>query len=76
MLAEKEPVRMGEVETLELKTTVDDIAHWAAIPVADCRTVLNHFIQQRRIELFADRIVIKNLESFQRMVNSRRKPKS
>ena len=76
MLAEKEPVRMGEVESLELKTTVDDIAHWAAIPTADCRTVLNHFIQQRRIELFADRIVIKNLESFQRMVNSRRKSRT
>jgi CRP-like cAMP-binding protein len=76
MLAEKEPIKMGEmVETLELKTTVDDIAHWAAIPVTDCRRVLNHFIQQRRIELYNDRIVIKNLESFQRFVNSRRKPK-
>ena len=75
MLAEKEPIKMGEVESLELKTTVDDIAHWAAIPVTDCRTVLNHFIQQRRIELYNDRIIIKNLESFQRFVNSRRKPK-
>jgi CRP/FNR family cyclic AMP-dependent transcriptional regulator len=75
MLAEKEPNKSGDSDTMEFKTTVDDLAHWAAIPVADCRTVLNHFIQQRRIELYADRIVIKNMESFQRMVNSRRKSK-
>jgi CRP-like cAMP-binding protein len=76
MLAEKELFKTNEIESIEFKTTVDDIAHWAAIPVVDCRNILNHFIQQRRIELYPDRIVIKNINDFQRFVSSRRKPKA
>jgi CRP/FNR family cyclic AMP-dependent transcriptional regulator len=75
MLAEKETQPMKELETIEFKTTVDDIAHWAGIPPADCKNVINHFAQQRRVELYADRIVIKNINDFDRFVKSRRKSK-
>lgn len=76
MLAEKEPgTKINEVDAFEFRISVEDIAHWAAIPVQECRNVLNHFSQQRRIEIFPDRILIKNINDFQRFVNSRRKPK-
>ncbi|MBA7675194.1 CRP-like cAMP-activated global transcriptional regulator [subsurface metagenome] len=72
MLAENEP-RDSSGEKIEFKTTVDDIAHWAAISPAKCREVLDHFMNQGRIELYPDRILVRNINDFARFVSSRRK---
>jgi CRP/FNR family cyclic AMP-dependent transcriptional regulator len=64
-------------ENLSISTTsadsVDDMAHWAGIPPAQCKEVLNHFVSQRKIELHPDKIVVKNINDIARFVNSRRK---
>ncbi|MDR1429509.1 MAG: Crp/Fnr family transcriptional regulator [Spirochaetaceae bacterium] len=60
-------------ERREFKTTVDDVAHWAGMSVTQTRETLNHFVTQRRMEIFADRVVVKNINDFSRFVNSRRK---
>jgi len=73
MLAENEPLNTQEVEKIEFKTTVDDVAHWAGIAPEKCREVINHFINQRRVELFPERIVVRNINDFQRFVKSRRR---
>jgi CRP/FNR family cyclic AMP-dependent transcriptional regulator len=73
MLAEHEPVDTTEVEKIEFNTTVDDIAHWAGISPEKCRLVVNHFINQRRVELYPERIVVRNINDFARFVRSRRK---
>jgi len=73
MLSEHEPVDTSEVEEMEFKTTVDDVAHWAGISPEKCRQVINHFINQRRIELYPDRIVVRNINDFARFVKSRRR---
>ena len=73
MLSEHEPVDTTEVEKMEFKTTVDDIAHWAGISPEKCRQVINHFINQRRVELFPDHIVVRNINDFARFVKSRRR---
>jgi CRP-like cAMP-binding protein len=57
----------------EFKVTVDDVAHWAGMAPAEVQTLLGHFSNQRRIELYADRIVVKNINDFIRFVNSKRK---
>jgi CRP-like cAMP-binding protein len=54
-------------------TTPDDVAHWAGISPEKSREVLNHFASQRRIELYEDSIVVKNINDFARFVHSRRK---
>jgi CRP/FNR family cyclic AMP-dependent transcriptional regulator len=73
MLAEHEPSGSMEVEKMEFKTTVDDVAHWAGISPEKCRNVVNHFINQRRVELYPDRIVVRNINDFVRFVKSRRR---
>ncbi len=73
MLAEREPINMAEVESMEFKATVDDIAHWAGISPAKCREVINHFVTQRRVELHPDRIVVRNINDFARFVSTRRR---
>jgi CRP-like cAMP-binding protein len=60
-------------ERREFKTTVDDVAHWAGMSITETRETLGHFVTQRRMEMYPDRIVVKNINDFSRFVNSRRK---
>jgi len=60
-------------ERREFRTTVDDVAHWAGITVGETRDILGHFVTQRRLEMYPDRIIVKNINDFSRFVNSRRK---
>ncbi|MDR2313699.1 MAG: Crp/Fnr family transcriptional regulator [Spirochaetaceae bacterium] len=57
----------------EFKTSVDDIAHWAGMSVNQARDLISHFVTQRRMELFSDKIVVKNINDFSRFVASKRK---
>jgi CRP-like cAMP-binding protein len=60
-------------EAREFTTTVDDIAHWAGMSIVATRETLSHFVAQRRMEMYPDRIIVKNINDFSRFVNSRRK---
>jgi CRP/FNR family transcriptional regulator, cyclic AMP receptor protein len=73
MLDESNPQQNSENAVREFKTSLDDIAHWAGMSSEAARDVLSHFATQRRIELFQDKIVVKNISDFQRFVNTRRK---
>ena len=57
-------------------TSIDDIAHWAGMPIDKCKQILNHFTSQRRIDIFQDKIIVNNINDFVRFVNSRRKSKA
>ncbi|MDR0582747.1 MAG: Crp/Fnr family transcriptional regulator [Treponema sp.] len=59
-------------ETREFRTTVEDVAHWAGMSVSETRDTLNHFVTQRRVEIFPDHIIVKNINDFSRFVSSRR----
>lgn len=72
MLSETQPVDEDTEDERSFSTTVDDIAHWAGMSPDKCRQVLNHFVNQRRVEIFQDHIVVKNINDFARFVNSRR----
>jgi len=60
-------------ERREFRTTVDDIAHWAGMGVSQAKDIINHFVTQRRMEVFNDRIIVKNINDFSRFVASKRK---
>ena len=60
-------------ERREFYTTVDNIAHWAGMSVNQARDIINQFVNQRRMELFSDKIAVKNINDFSRFVASRRK---
>jgi hypothetical protein len=73
MLDETQTNLDRSTERREFKTTVDDIAHWAGMSIIETRETLGHFVTQRRMEMYPDRIVVKNINDFSRFVNSRRK---
>jgi len=72
MLDETQPDVDKTTETREYKTTVEGVAHWAGMSANEARDTLGHFVNQRRIEIFPDRITVKNINDFARLVNSRR----
>ena len=73
MLDESQPDMDKSTERREFKTNVDAVAHWAGMPINETRDVLNHFANQRRVEIYPDKIVVKNINDFMRFVNSRRR---
>jgi CRP-like cAMP-binding protein len=73
MLDETQPDIDKTSEKREFKTSVEGVAHWAGMSVNEVRDVLGHFSNQRRIEIFPDRISVKNINDFARFVGSRRK---
>ena len=72
MLDETQPDIDKTTEKREFKTTVEGVAHWAGMSVNEVRDVLGHFVNQRRVEIFPDRITVKNINDFSRFVSSRR----
>ena len=73
MLDESQTDLDKSTEKREFKTTVDDVAHWAGMTVSETRDIVSHFVAQRRVEMYPDRIIVKNINDFSRFVNSRRK---
>ncbi len=77
MLAETGAAPTGQQEQdgerREFKVTIEDVAHWAGMSSAEVQTILGHFANQRRVELFPDKIVVRNISDFSRFVSTRRK---
>ena len=59
-------------ERREFKTTLEGVAHWAGMSANEVRDIFGHFVNQRRVEVFPDRIIVKNINDFARFVSSRR----
>lgn len=72
MLNEKNNHTEGIHEVI-LQTTVEDVANWCAQPVGEVQKVINQFVKTGKIDLYADKIVIHNINDFQRIVNQKRK---
>ncbi len=72
MLSEQDP-HLDLQEAVTLKVTMQEVANWAGMQVGDVQKILTHLNQLGKIELYADKIIVKNIRDFQRMVNSRRK---
>ena len=63
----------GHGETVEIAVTKEDVAHWAGLPVHIVQDELNKFVDQRKIEIYEDRIIVKNIIELERFVNSKRR---
>ncbi len=72
MLAEKDP-RYGKVSRMNFSITVNDVASWGGLPVGDVQRVMNIFVRRDKIEIYADHIVIHNINDFSRLVTYHRK---
>ncbi|MDX1959605.1 MAG: Crp/Fnr family transcriptional regulator [Leptospiraceae bacterium] len=74
MLAEKQEINDHQKE-VTLKITIDDIAHWCGQPVNEVQKVLATYKKNGKLDIFPDKIVISNIQEFQRVVAQKRKEK-
>lgn len=72
MLAEKEPT-YAHMREVSFPVTMDDVANWAGTSVDQVSEQLNHWAKIGKIELYADRIFVRNLADFKRIVAQKRK---
>jgi CRP-like cAMP-binding protein len=72
MFDETQPNTDRTTEKREFEATVDNIAQWAAMGAKETKDILDHFVSQRRIEIYSNRIEVKNINDIIRFVNSRR----
>ena len=73
MLDESLPLLDRTTEKRLFFVTMDDVANWAGMLINETRDVLSAFAAQRRIEIYSDRILVKNINDFARYVGSRRR---
>jgi len=73
MLDETLPDIDRKTDTREFQATIEDIAHWAGVSVTEAREILHTFVVQNRMEIYATRMVVKNINDFARIVSSKRK---
>lgn len=75
MLSEKEP-NYKELKEVVLRISTDGIAHWCGEPVDKIQPILSHWAKIGKIELYADRIHVSNLNDCRRTVAMKRKEMS
>jgi len=72
MLAEKDP-NYGHMQQMVFTVTADDVANWCGLPSNEVQKVLTQFQKQGKIELFADRVVVSNINDFSRLIAAKKK---
>lgn len=59
-----------------LPASVDDVAHWAGLSAEAARRALSSFVAQKRIDIYPDHILVKNINEFKRFVAAKRRASS
>lgn len=72
MLSEKEP-NYRDLRSITLNITVDDMANWCGEPSDQVQQIVNHWTKMGKMEQYADRIVVPNLNDYRRIVGAKRK---
>jgi len=72
MLAEQDP-HLDFQDEINLPVTSEQVASWAGMAEAEAQKVLTHLNKLNKIELYGDKIVVRNIRDFQRIVASKRK---
>jgi CRP/FNR family cyclic AMP-dependent transcriptional regulator len=72
MLAEQDP-HLDMQNEISLQVTAQDVGRWAGITEDDAQKELTHLSRLDKIEMFGDKIVVKKIREFQRLVASKLK---
>jgi len=72
MLAEQDP-HLDLQNEITLHVNAPQIASWSGMAENDVQKVLTHLSRLDKIELYGDRIVVRNIRDFQRVVSTKRK---
>lgn len=72
MLDETQPSVDRSSDTRVFNISTEEVARWAGLPVEAVEDEMHRFIDQGKMEMYEDRILVKNLTELSRFVNARR----
>jgi CRP-like cAMP-binding protein len=70
MLDEKNTDLIPMNNSRSFNLTMQEVAHWAAVPLDVAQTELSKLVEKHRLEIFDDHIIVNNITDFRRMVES------
>ncbi len=73
MLSEQLPQDQTERNQYIFEVSIDDVAHWAGLSVEKTREVVNQLVTQRKLEVSAGKMVVKNIHDLRRFVQSKKR---
>ncbi|HHU36818.1 MAG TPA: Crp/Fnr family transcriptional regulator [Treponema sp.] len=76
MLDETQPNIDKSTDMRSFSISMDEVARWAGIPVETVEDEMHRYIDQGKMEMFDDHIVVKNITELTRYVNARRSKNS
>lgn len=56
--------------------TIQDISHWAGLPLDDTKDEINRFVEKHRIEVMENYMIVRNISELQRLVEQRKSIRS
>ena len=71
MFAEMQPHADPNERTMRFNLTIQDISHWAGLPVDTVREEVNRFVEKHKIEVYDTYIVVTNIVDMRRIVDTR-----
>ena len=72
---EDKPARIADVFLTDMRsfdTTIEEVARWAGLSKEETEDNMRKFIDQGRISVYDDRIIVQNMTDLTRYVNTRR----
>ena len=76
MLDETQPTLDRSTEMRSFTITIEEVARWAGLSSEAVEDEMRRYIDQGKMEVYDDRIVIKNITELSRFVNARRSKES
>jgi CRP/FNR family cyclic AMP-dependent transcriptional regulator len=73
MLAENQNITPKSSDHVTFSTNIEEIAHWCGEKVNRVKEVLIRFADQGKIQIYEDRIIVKDLYEMFRIIQSKRK---
>ena len=71
MFAEMQPNADPNERTMRFNLTIQDISHWAGLPVDTVRDEVNRFVEKHKIEVYDTYIVVNTIVDMRRIVDTR-----
>mgnify|MGYP002853449852 CR=1 FL=1 len=68
MIDEMHPVTNPPNDSRRLPLTIQDVSHWAGLPVDTVKEEIAKFVERRKLEVFDNYIVVKNIVDMRRFV--------
>lgn len=74
MLAENKNIDLSQTTEETFDITPDQVANWCGMDIAKCKAILANFVKQNRIAILPpNKITVRNINYFVRLVNSQKK---